>query len=39
MTGSYRPRYHISVPFGWANDPNGIIHYRGKVHQIGRAHV
>ncbi len=32
MTGSYRPRYHISVPFGWANDPNGIIRYRGKVH-------
>ena len=32
MAASYRPRYHVSVPFGWANDPNGIIYYRGKVH-------
>lgn len=32
MAGSYRPHYHVSVPFGWANDPNGVIWYRGKVH-------
>ena len=29
---SYRPHYHVSVPFGWANDPNGTIFYRGKAH-------
>ena len=32
MAMSYRPRYHISVPFGWANDPNGFIYYKGKIH-------
>lgn len=32
MPASYRPRYHVSVPFGWANDPNGTIYYRGKAH-------
>lgn len=32
MTNSYRPRYHVSVPFGWANDPNGTIFYKGKAH-------
>ena len=29
---SYRPRYHVSVPFGWANDPNGTIWFQGKAH-------
>ena len=33
-TFSYRPHYHFSVPFGWANDPNGIIFFRGKVHMF-----
>ncbi len=32
MTASYRPHYHISVPFGWGNDPNGFIYYKGKIH-------
>lgn len=32
MTESYRPRYHVSVPFGWANDPNGTIFFRGRAH-------
>lgn len=32
MSASYRPRYHVSVPFGWANDPNGTIWFRGKAH-------
>ena len=30
--GRYRPRYHASVPVGWANDPNGLIFYEGKAH-------
>ena len=29
---SYRPRYHASVPFGWANDPNGTIYFKGRAH-------
>lgn len=32
MMNSYRPRYHVSVPFGWANDPNGTIWFQGKAH-------
>lgn len=32
MTDSYRPHYHVSVPFGWANDPNGTIWFQGKAH-------
>lgn len=32
MEKSYRPRYHVSVPFGWANDPNGTIYFGGKAH-------
>ena len=32
MTGTYRPRYHASVPAGWSNDPNGTIWYRERAH-------
>ena len=32
MNRSYRPKYHVSVLSGWANDPNGTIYYRGKAH-------
>lgn len=32
MSQSYRPKYHASVPSGWANDPNGLIFYKGKAH-------
>lgn len=28
----YKPTYHASVPFGWANDPNGLIYYKGQAH-------
>ena len=30
--GRYRPRYHASVPVGWANDPNGLIFFGGMAH-------
>lgn len=29
---SFRPGYHLSVPQGWMNDPNGLIYYKGKYH-------
>ena len=32
MSASCRPHYHVSVPFGWANDPNGMIYFQGKAH-------
>ncbi len=28
----YRGQYHYSVKDGWANDPNGMIYYKGKYH-------
>ncbi|RDI72076.1 GH32 C-terminal domain-containing protein [Halopelagius longus] len=27
-----RPRYHLSAPAGWLNDPNGILQYDGTYH-------
>lgn len=35
---SYRPTYHASVPRGWANDPNGMIYWRGKAHLFYQHH-
>ncbi len=32
MRNNYRPLYHVSVPYGWGNDPNGTIFYDGKAH-------
>jgi beta-fructofuranosidase len=29
---SFRPRHHITAPFGWLNDPNGAIHWRDSFH-------
>ena len=28
----YRGQYHYSVKEGWANDPNGMVYYKGKYH-------
>ncbi len=28
----YRGQYHYSVREGWANDPNGMVYYKGKYH-------
>ncbi len=28
----YRPQYHFSPEFGWMNDPNGMVYYKGEYH-------
>ena len=28
----YRPRYHFTPPFGWMNDINGSIFWKGRYH-------
>lgn len=28
----HRPAYHARPPVHWMNDPNGLIHYKGKYH-------
>jgi beta-fructofuranosidase len=27
-----RPRYHLTSPAHWLNDPNGVVHHRGTYH-------
>ena len=32
----YKPKYHLSVPAGWLNDPNGFGFFQGKCHLFYR---
>ncbi len=32
MITLHRPRYHFLPPRHWMNDPNGLIHWRGRYH-------
>lgn len=29
-----RPQFHFSPKFGWNNDPNGLVYYRGEYHMF-----
>lgn len=34
----YKPKYHLSVPAGWLNDPNGFGFFQGKCHLFYQYH-
>lgn len=34
----YKPAWHLSVPAGWLNDPNGFGFYQGKLHLFYQYH-
>ena len=34
----FKPKYHLSVPVGWLNDPNGFGFYKGRCHLFYQYH-
>ena len=32
VSGKFKPKYHMTAPIGWMNDPNGLVHYKGQYH-------
>ena len=32
VNGKFMPKYHMTPPIGWMNDPNGLVFYRGQYH-------
>ena len=34
----YKPKYHLSVPAGWLNDPNGFGFFQGKCQLFYQYH-
>lgn len=38
MTDPLRPLFHFTLDRGWINDPNGLIHWRGRHHLFCQAY-
>lgn len=37
-TAAEKPSFHLSVPVGWMNDPNGFSEYKGEIHLFFQYH-
>lgn len=38
INSEYRANYHLMREYGWINDPNGFIHYKGRYHLFYQYH-
>lgn len=38
LVDTWRPQYHLAGEYGWINDPNGFIQYKGVYHQFYQHH-
>jgi len=38
IVDTYKPKYHVTPPVGWLNDPNGFSRFQGKYHLFYQYH-
>lgn len=36
VNAQFRPHFHLAVPVGWINDPNGFCVYKGRYHMFAQ---